>query len=105
MTDEPKKPLGRILLKQRAVTQPELDRALAETGPNPLATRLTESGAITEIAALKALSEQSGVPGIDLSQVCVRLADLGIVPRELAQRHRLIPVLVRDDRVFVAMAA
>jgi DNA-binding response OmpR family regulator len=104
MTDDAKKPLGRILLKQRAVTQPELDRALAETSGKPLATKLTESGALTEIAALKALSEQSGVPGIDLSQVCIRLADLGIVPRELAQRHKLIPVLVRDDRIFVAMA-
>ncbi|HVY44321.1 MAG TPA: response regulator [Minicystis sp.] len=108
MTEDVKKPLGRILLKQRAVTQPELDRALAEpSGPGhaPLATRLIEAGAITEIAALKALSEQSGVPGIDLSQVCIRLSDLGIVPRELAQRHKLIPVLVREDRVFVAMAA
>jgi CheY-like chemotaxis protein len=104
MTDDAKKPLGRILLKQRAVTQPELDKALAEPGPRPLATKLTESGAVTEIAALKALSEQSGVPGIDLSQVCIRLSDLSIVPRELAQRHKLIPVLVRDDRIFVAMA-
>ncbi len=104
MTEDAKKPLGRILLKQRAVTQPELDRALAETSGKPLATKLTESGAVSEIAALKALSEQSGVPGIDLSQVCIRLTDLGIVPRELAQRHKLIPVLVRDDRVFVAMA-
>jgi CheY-like chemotaxis protein len=104
MTDDAKKPLGRILLKQRAVTQPQLDRALAETSGKPLATKLTESGAVTEINALKALSEQSGVPGIDLSQVCIRLSDLVVVPRELAQRHKLIPVLVRDDRIFVAMA-
>jgi CheY-like chemotaxis protein len=107
MTEDAKKPLGRILLKQRAVSQDELDRALADPakGGAPLATRLTESGAISEVAALKALSEQSGVPGIDLNQVCIRLSDLAIVPRELAQRHKLLPVLVRDDRVFVAMAS
>jgi DNA-binding response OmpR family regulator len=107
MTENVKKPLGRILLQQRAITQPELDKALAtaRVGGPPLATRLTESGALSEVAALKALSEQSGVPGIDLRQICVRLSDLEIVPREIALRHKLLPVLVRDDRVFVAMAA
>jgi DNA-binding response OmpR family regulator len=107
MSEDAKKPLGRILLRQRAVTQPDLDEALAqgEAGGLPLATRMIESGTLSEIAALKALSEQSGVPGIDLNQICVRLTDLSILPKEVAVRHRLLPVLVRDDRVFVAMAA
>jgi DNA-binding response OmpR family regulator len=103
---EERRPLGRILVQQHAISQPELDRALREGAPGePLATRLAESGQISEVAALKALSEQSGVPGIDLNQVCIRLADIGIIPREIAVRHKLIPVLVREDRVFVAMAA
>lgn len=106
MTEETKKPLGRILLQQRAITQPELEKALAnaQAGGPPLATRLIENGTVSEIAALKALSEQSGVPGIDLNQVCIRLSDLSILPREIAVRHKLLPVLVRDDRIFVAMA-
>ncbi len=107
MSEDAKKPLGRILLRQRAVTQPDLDEALAngEVGGPPLATRMIESGTLSEIAALKALSEQSGVPGIDLNQICVRLSDLSILPKGVAVQHRLLPVLVRDDRVFVAMAA
>src|SRR5512141_1292564 len=107
MTEDAKKPLGRILLRQRAVTQPDLDKALEDATPDgpPLASRMIESGALSEIAALKALSEQSGVPGLDLNQVCIRLTDLDILPREVAIRHKLLPVLVREDRVFVAMAA
>jgi DNA-binding response OmpR family regulator len=107
MTEDAKKPLGRILLRQRAVTQPQLDKALESATPGgpPLASRMIESGALSEIAALKALSEQSGVPGIDLNQVCIRLGDLNILPREVAVRHKLLPVLVREDRIFVAMAA
>jgi DNA-binding response OmpR family regulator len=107
MSDDPKKPLGRILLRQDAVTQPELDRALERATPDgpPLASRMIASGSLSELAALKALSEQNGVPGIDLNQICIRLKDLDIVPREVAVRHKLLPVLVRDDRVFVAMAA
>jgi len=105
MTEESKKPLGRILLSQLALTQADLDRALADkTNKTPLATRLIESGAVSELAALKALSEQSGVPGMDLNQICIRLSDLGIVPREIALKHRLLPLLVRDDRAFLAMA-
>ncbi len=45
------------------------------------------------------------MPGIDLNQVCIKLRDLDIVPREVAIRHKLLPVLVREDRVFVAMAS
>jgi len=102
-----KKPIGKILLQHRAITQEELDRALAAgRGPSnlPLASRLAEAGTITEIAALKALSEQSGVPGIDLKQICLRLADLSILPREVAMQHKVLPVLVRDDKVLLAMA-
>jgi DNA-binding response OmpR family regulator len=107
MSEDAKKPLGRILVRQNAITQPELDLALEKATPGgpPLASRMIESGTLSEIAALKALSEQSGVPGIDLNQVCIRLRDLDIVPREVAVRHKLLPVLVREDRVFVAMAS
>ncbi|WP_437783045.1 response regulator [Sorangium sp. So ce1097] len=105
--DANKKPLGRILLQQRAVTQPQLEQALLEARAKgvPLATNLIESGTVSEVAALKALSEQSGVPGIDLNQVCIKLSDLSILPREIAAKHKLLPVLVRDDRILVAMAA
>src|SRR4029078_6590185 len=107
MSQDAKKPLGRILLQQRAVTQAQLDTALEESRAAgvPLATRLTDTGTVSEGEALQALSEQSGVPGIDLNQVCIRLSDLSILPREIAVRHKLLPVLVRDARLFVALAA
>src|SRR6185503_10792548 len=53
---------------------------------------------------LKALSERFGVPAIDLGQVCIRLSDLELFPLEIARRHVILPVLVKDDRLFVAMA-
>lgn len=98
-----KKQIGRILLQQRALTPEQLDRALAEGGGR-LASRLASQGTITDVAALKALSEQHGIPGIDLSQICLRLEDLDFLPREIAEKHLILPVLVREDRLFVAMA-
>src|SRR6187402_1789816 len=99
-----KKQLGKILLRQRALSPEELDRALNENKGGRLASRLAASGAITDVAALKALSEQHGIPGIDLSQLCLRLEHLELLPRAIAEKHLILPVLVRDDRLFIAMA-
>jgi DNA-binding response OmpR family regulator len=99
-----KKPIGRILLEQRAVSAERLEQALSEKGtPGRLASRLTEQGVIDDVEALKALSEQFGIPGIDLNQICLRLEDLDILPKEIAEKHLLLPVLTRDESLFVAM--
>jgi DNA-binding response OmpR family regulator len=92
MTQGPqdRRALGRIALQQRPVVQPRSAAAAQDSGQ-------------VDLAALKALSEQHGVPGIDLSQVCIRLSDLDLLPREIAEKHGILPVLVRDDRVFLAM--
>ncbi len=106
MSSPKKKPIGAILLKQRAVSASQLEKALKEgkRGDPPLVSRLTDQGVIAEPQALKALSEQSGCPGIDLNQVVIRLDDLRLVPREMAERHSIMPVLVKGNRMFVAMA-
>ncbi|MET0793605.1 MAG: response regulator [Polyangiaceae bacterium] len=99
-----KKQIGKILLRQRALTPDQLDRALAEQKGGRLASRLAADGTISDVAALKALSEQHGIPGIDLTQICLKLDDLELLPREIAEKHLILPVLVRDDRLFIAMA-
>jgi DNA-binding response OmpR family regulator len=99
-----KKQLGKILLRQRALSPEQLDKALAEKKGGRLASRLTADGTISDISALKALSEQHGIPGIDLGQICLKLETLDLLPREIAERHLILPVLMRDDRLFVATA-
>ncbi|HEY0463865.1 MAG TPA: response regulator [Polyangiaceae bacterium] len=99
-----KKQIGKILLRQRALTPEQLDRALAEQKGDRLASRLAADGTISDVAALKALSEQHGIPGIDLTQICLKLDDLELLPREIAEKHLILPVLVRDDRLFIGMA-
>lgn len=107
MSSDEKKQIGRILLKRRLITQEELDRQLetqkvARDGI-PLASRIATSGVVPETEVLRALSEQFGVPGIDLNQLSLSLDYLDLVPREVAESSRVLPVLVRDDRLFLAM--
>jgi DNA-binding response OmpR family regulator len=108
MSADEKKQIGRILLKRRLISQEELDKQLesqrvARDGV-PLASRLASNGVVPETEVLRALSEQFGVPGIDLSQLSLSLEHLDMVPREVAESSRVLPVLVRDDRLFLAMA-
>jgi DNA-binding response OmpR family regulator len=108
-TDE-KKQLGRILLQQKLVSQRDLDQALNEQvhqspdHPTPLASRLTDRGLLSEVDALRALSQQHGVPGIDLTQIAILIDHLDLIPREIAEAHLILPALVREDRIFLAMA-
>jgi DNA-binding response OmpR family regulator len=99
-----KKQLGKILLRQRALSPEQLDKALADKKGGRLASRLTADGTISDISALKALSEQHGIPGIDLGQICLKLETLDLLPREIAERQLILPVLMREDRLFVATA-
>ncbi len=108
MTD--RKQLGKILLKRKLISPEELERALTsqKSAPpgamKPLASVLMESGSITELEALKGLSEQFGVPGLELSQIAIDLAHLDFVPREVAEERQILPVLVHEDQLFLAMA-
>jgi DNA-binding response OmpR family regulator len=108
MSSDEKRPLGKILLQRKLVSQQELDAALRvqkrSVAPAPLLSQLVENGTVSEIEALRALSEQHGMPGIDLTQVVIVLDHLDVLPRELAETNRILPVLVRGDRIFLAVA-
>jgi CheY-like chemotaxis protein len=110
MSGDEKRPLGKILLQRKLVSQEQLDQALREQKahkdagtPVAIASQLVDNGTVKEVEALRALSEQYGVPGIDLAQIAVVLETLDVVPREVAVSHRILPLLVRGERLFLAM--
>jgi CheY-like chemotaxis protein len=76
-----KKALGKIALQQRATEDPEIS-----------------------LENLRALSERYGVPGLDLTQVAIPLEHLELLPREIATRQGVLPVLVQDERIFLVMS-
>jgi DNA-binding response OmpR family regulator len=108
MSTGERKQLGKILLKRKLITQAELDDALASQKQakvqRPLASVLTENGTISENEALRALSEQFGVPGLDLAQIAIDLTHLDLVPREVAEQKFVLPVLAQGEQLFVAIA-
>jgi DNA-binding response OmpR family regulator len=103
--DEEKKQLGRIILKRRPAAE---IRALASREPReqlvskrPVERELAPND--PRHAELVLLSERFGVPALDLLQLCLSTGDLDAVPQNMAEQHLLVPVLVRADRLFLAM--
>ena len=101
-----KKQLGKILLQQKLVTPDELEGMLEEQGKRggKLASVATRVGTITVTEALRALSEQHGVPAIDLSRQVVPLTNLQLIAEEMAREYLVFPVQVHGDQLVLAMA-
>ncbi len=108
MSDHGKQQLGRILLKRKMVSPDDLNVALAQQKraltPVPLASQLVDEGRVPEQSALLALSEQSGVPAIDVTQAVVTLSGLDCLPRAAAEALRVLPLSVDAEAVVLAMA-
>ena len=102
-----KKQLGKILLAQKLVTPDELEGLLAKQRASPgmrLGSAAIESGAVDEVDMLRALSEQHGLPGIDLAQTVIPLDNLKLIPLDIARQYLILPFSVKDEHLFLAMA-
>jgi DNA-binding response OmpR family regulator len=104
--DGNKKQLGRILLQRKLVTADELEDLLVQGRAHGerLATTVAESGKVEASDLLSALSEQQGLPAVDLRRVVIALENMALVPVDIARQHCILPLLVKDDRLFLAMA-
>lgn len=105
MPSDDKRQLGRILLQRKLVPR-ELEGAIREEGQDGAAPSSTVKPVVdrdAELDALRTLADGSGVPGLDLRQLVIVLDHLDVVPREVAEALRVMPVLLRDDSVYLAM--
>ena len=86
----------------------QLEMALAQQKrtptPVPLASHLVDEGIVAEDAALLALSEQTGVPAVDVTQAIVAAAHLSCIPRAAAEALQVLPLAVDGDSLVLAMA-
>ena len=93
-----KQQLGKIALKQKLVAPNAIEEMLA----HPSQGRGGQQGSLDRI---KALSEQYGVPGIDLSQVVVPLENLKLIPHDIARQYGILPIVVKGDQLMLAMTS
>lgn len=86
--------LGEVLVKQGLIRPEQMSRALEEqkkTG-GKIGSILIQQGLIKEPQLLKVLESFFQVPGIDLGNFTISPMVTQLVPKEICQKHSLIPV-------------
>lgn len=95
--DDKKQQLGKIALKRTLVPAAGSIRpGKVDEIPSTMPARGNGS--------LKSLSEEYGVPAVDLGKIEIDLSCLEHVPQEVAKASRIFPFSVTSDRLLLAMA-
>jgi type IV pilus assembly protein PilB len=101
-----KEKLGQILVKNKIITEQQLQQALdkqEETGES-LGRVLIDMKIVSEGALTSILARQIGLRYVDLANYDVDISASSLVDAEVARRYTLIPVGFDGDRLMVAMA-
>ncbi len=99
--------LGDLLVQNAVITPAQLTEALAaqKAYGGRLGTNLIELGYVSEQALSKFLAVQLKLPSAGAAELDdIPSAALSTVPRELAEKYRIVPVALNGRRLSVAMA-
>src|SRR5690242_7881744 len=100
--------LGQLLVQKEAITQAQLDQALAEQRRINHTKRIGEilvgMRCLSEAELLQTLALQLECPLVDLTHEPPDQNALELVPSEFAMRHHLLPLHQTDHTLTVAMA-
>src|ERR1700730_449351 len=97
--------LGDLLLKQKLITQEQLETALKlqrEEG-GKIGEALVRVGAVSERDITETLSQQFGVPSIDLAHFEIATRVIKVVPGEVARKYGVPPVNKTGATLTIAM--
>src|SRR5262245_28854552 len=97
--------LGDLLLKSKLITQELLEAALKlqrEEG-GKIGEALVRVGAVSEGDITETLSQQFGVPSIDLAHFEIDPAVVKVVPGEVARKYGVLPVNKTGATLTIAM--
>ncbi len=108
MAEQAKLPLGKLLIQKGVISEDQLRIALIEQkrSSEPLGKLLITLGFVTEATVRVALSENLKQQSADLGSLVVDAIALKLIPKEVAKRYRVFPIVYeRDhDNLILAMA-
>ncbi|MDO8958597.1 MAG: GspE/PulE family protein [Rhodocyclaceae bacterium] len=103
-----RQPIGQILIARGVISEDQLRIALLEQMKcnQPVGKLLVSLGFVSEATLRDALGESLGHKSIDLARATVDPQALRLVPRDLAKRHRLLPLdyAPAERRLTIAIA-
>jgi type IV pilus assembly protein PilB len=101
--------LGEVLVAGKVLTDAQLNEALRVQREDKgrrrrLGEVITALGLADEVAIARALSDQLGLPFLDLGSLPIPDETLAVLPRNVALRHGAVPVTLAHDVLTVALA-
>ena len=108
MAEQPKLPLGKLLIQKGVISEDQLRIALIEQkrSNEPLGKLLITLGFVTEATVREALSENLKTQSADLNSLVVDAIALKLIPKEVAKRYRVFPIVYEraTDNLILAMS-
>src|SRR5690349_743800 len=101
---EPRVRLGDLLVHSGVVSRDSLELVTPHTNGQRLGEALVERGVVDEDDLTRALSEQLHVPVVDLRDAAPEADAISLVEPADAHAHDVLPLLVKDDTLTVAVA-
>jgi type IV pilus assembly protein PilB len=102
------KRIGEMLVEDGIITRDQLDTALeiqrrGKADGERIGEILVSSGAASAEQIYTALAHKFGMPFVLLRNFFIEIDCLNLVPVDVARRYTLIPLLVHQDRLIIAM--
>ena len=108
MAEQPKLPLGKLLIQKGVISEDQLRIALIEQkrSNEPLGKLLISLGFVTEATVREALSENLNQQSADLNSLVVDAIALKLIPKDVAKRYRVFPIVYerQTDNLILAMS-
>ncbi|MBR2570350.1 MAG: Flp pilus assembly complex ATPase component TadA, partial [Paenibacillus sp.] len=105
MINKSRKRIGDLLVEHGLITEEQLQLALKEKKPNQrLGETIMQLGFITEQRLIEVLEFQLGIPHVSLFKYPIDTKLLSVIPKEIAERNKCIPLKKEGNKLYVAMA-
>lgn len=98
--------LGELLVRENLISLQQLQKAqeAQKVEGGKLGFHLTKLGYIEESQLTEFLSRQYGVPAINLAEFEIDAEIIKLIPKEVAQKHQIVPVNRAGGSLIVAMS-
>jgi len=98
--------IGELLVREKMLSLQQLQQAQEEakrTGKR-LGATLSRLGYVKDVELTQFVAKQYSLPSINLSEIEIDASVLKLVPREICEKHQVIPVRRSGPTLIVAMA-
>src|SRR5438067_1921923 len=98
-------PIARLLAERQALPGALLKRAQSESPTKSAFLDAVLELGVPETDLVSMMSEQLGIPGVDLARTAIDLSILDSVPRPVAESDIVLPLSIEGGRLHVAVSA